>query len=162
MSWYSTDDPRAQPDAGRGCARARPVHAPAARREQVGLHELAHRFVEAVAEPARVVGRDRQLVRRARDLRPQHERVLRVHDRAFGRAAGELGRVRDVPLVELVVAGDEHRRGPPVGATGAPGLLPHRRERAGEPVEHDRVEAADVDAELERVRGRDAEHAARS
>ena len=41
-----------------------------------------------------------------------------------------------------------------------PGLLPHRRERAGEAVEHDRVEAADVDAELERVRGRDAEQPA--
>ena len=33
-----------------------------------------------------------------------------VDDRALGLAAGELGRVRDVPLVELVVAGDEHAR----------------------------------------------------
>ena len=99
-------------------------------------------------------------MRRARDLRAEHERVLRVHDRALGRAAGELGRVRDVPLVELVVAGDEHGGGPPVGAPRAPGLLPHRRERAGEAVEHDRVEPADVDAELERVRGRDAEQPA--
>ena len=147
----------AQPDIGRGRAWARPVHVPAARREQVGLHELAHGFVEPVAEPARVVGRERQLVRRARDLRAEHERVLRVHDRALGRAAGELGRMRDVPLVELVVAGDEHRGRAPVGAARAPGLLPHRRQRAREAVEHDRVEAADVDAELERVRGRDAE-----
>ena len=76
-----------QPDAGRRRARARPVHAPAARREQVGLHELAHGVVETVAEPARVVGRDRQLVRRARDLGAEHERVLRVDDRALGRAA---------------------------------------------------------------------------
>ena len=50
--------------------------------------------------------------------------------------------------------------GAAVGAPGAAGLLPHRCERAGEAVEHDRVEAADVDAELERVRGRDAEQPA--
>ena len=65
-----------------------------------------------------------------------------------------------VPLVELVVAGDEHRRGPAPRPSGAAGLLAHRRERAGEAVEHDRVEPADVDAELERVGRRDAEQAA--
>ena len=75
----------AEPDARRAGGRSpRPVHLPAARREQVGVHELAHRVVEAVAEPAFVVGRERELVRRARDLRAQHERVLRVHDRALG------------------------------------------------------------------------------
>ena len=51
------------------------------------MHELAHGVVEPVAEPALVVGRERQLVRRARDLRAQHERVLRIDDRALGRAA---------------------------------------------------------------------------
>jgi len=65
--------------------------------------------------------------------------------------------VRDVPLVELVVSRDEHRGGAPFGTAGPSGLLPHRRERAGEAVEHDRVEPAHVDAELERIRGRDAE-----
>ena len=82
------------------------------------MHELAHGVVEAVAEPPLVVGRERQLVGRARDLRAQHERVLGVDDRALGRAAGQLGRMRDVPLVELVVAGDEHRGRAPAGASG--------------------------------------------
>ena len=68
--------------------------------------------------------------------------------------------MRDVPLVELVVAGHEHGGGAPIGATGASGLLPHRRERAGKAVEHDGVEAADVDAELERVRRGDTEQPA--
>ena len=150
----------AEPDAGCGRAFSRPVHAPAARRELVGLHELAHRVVETVAEPAAVVGRERQLVRGARDLGAQHERVLRVHDRAFGRAARELVGMRDVPLVELVVAGHEHRGRPAIGAPRAPRLLPHRRQRSREAVEHHRIEAADVDAQLERVRGGDAEEAA--
>ena len=102
-------------------------------------------------------GVERQLVRGARDLRAQHERVLRVHDRALGRAPRQLGGMRGVPLVELVVARDEHRDRAPAGAPGAAGLLPHRRERAREAVEDHRVETADVDAELERVRRRDAE-----
>ena len=61
-----------------------------------------------------------------------------------------------VPLVELVVARHEHRGGTAGAAAGAADLLAHRRERAGEAVEHDRVERADVDAELERVGGHHA------
>ena len=99
-------------------------------------------------------------MRGARNLRSKHERVRRIDDRGLGRAPEQLGRVGGVPLVELVVAGDEHRRGPPSGASRPPGLLAHRRERAREAVEHHRVEAADVDAELQRVRCRDAEQAA--
>ena len=60
--------------------------------------------------------------------------------------------MRDVPLVELVVAGHEHGRGAAIGATGTAGLLPHRRERAGKAVEHHGVEPAHVDSELEGIR----------
>ena len=130
---------------------------PAARCEHVGVHEIAHRVVETGAEPALVVGGQRQFVRGARDLRAHDERVLRVDDRTLGRALRQLRRVRRVPLVELVVARDEDRRGTAAGAPGAPCLLPHRRECAREPVQHDRVEPADVDAELERVGGGDPE-----
>ena len=85
------------------------------------------------------------------------ERVLRVHDRAFGRSPRQLGGVRGVPLVELVVARDEHGDRSPARTPRSPRLLPHRGEGAGEAVQDHRVEPADVDAELERVRGRDAE-----
>ncbi len=149
----------AEPDVARGGVTARPVHDPAARCERVGVHEFAHRVVESGTEPSLVVGRERHLVRRARDLGANDERVLRIDDRPLGRAPRQLARVRGVPLVELVVARDEDRGGTPTGATGTSGLLPHRRERAGKSVEHDRVETADVDAELERVGRRDAEQA---
>ncbi len=65
-----------------------------------------------------------------------------------------------VPLVELVVAGHEHGRRSSPGPARAAGLLPHRRERARETVQDHGVEPADVDAELERVRCRDAEQTA--
>src|SRR5690606_36801536 len=68
----------------------------------------------------------------------------------------ELRRVADEPLVELVGAGDEHRRRLATAADGPAGLLPERGDRAGEAVEHDRVEAADVDAQLEGGGGDDA------
>ena len=114
--WYSIDDPLRSPTSEAGARGPDQYMRPAAGLELVGLHELAHGVVEPVAEPLRVVGRERELVRRARDLRAEHERVLRVHDRPFGVRSGELRRMRDVPLVELVVAGDEHGRGAPIGA----------------------------------------------
>ncbi len=123
------------------------------------MHELSHGIVEGRAEPTLVVGRQRHLVRRARDLGAHDERVLRIHDRALGCATGQLGGMRRVPLVELVVARDEYRGGAPPRAAGPARLLPHRRERAREPVEHDRVETTDVDTELERVGRGDAEEA---
>ena len=133
-----------------------PVHAVAARLQQVVEHELAHGVVERLAEPPVVVVGERQLVRGARDLGAGHERVGGVHHRGLGRTVEQLAWMPGVPLVELVVAGDQHRGGPPGAAPGAPDLLAHRRERAGEAVEHDRVERADVDAQLERARGDDA------
>ena len=152
----------AQPDAARAGERSPDQYMlPAARREQVGVHELAHGVVEAVAEPALVVGRERQLVRRARDLRAQHERVLRVHDRALGRAArAARAGCATYHWSSWSSPATSTAADAPAGAPGAPGLLPHRRERAGEAVEHHRVEPADVDAELERVRRRDAEQLA--
>ena len=152
--------PLRKPDARRGRMAARPVHLPGARLEPVRLHQRAHGVVETGTEPRVVLGGQRQLVGRARDVRLEHERVLRVHDRGLGRTGEQLVGVLRVPLVELVVAGDEHRGGAPVRATGAAGLLAQRREGAREAVDDDGVEAADVDAELERVGGGDPEQLA--
>ena len=150
----------AEPDPRSGCVAPGPVHPAVAGLEPVVEREPTDRVVEAGSEPPLVVELERQLVRGARDLRVEHERVLRVHHGRFGRAAEQLAGVRGVPLVELVVAGDEHRRCASRPASGPPDLLPQRCERPREAVEHDRVERADVDAELERVRGRDAEQGA--
>ena len=61
--------------------------------------------------------------------------------------------------VERVVAGDEHHQRPGAAPAGTATLLPERRDRPGETGDDDRVEPGDVDAELERVGGRDAEQA---
>ena len=126
----------AQPDVARGRSLARPVHA-SRRAASGGRRARASRTASSRPSPNQrsSSGASGQLVRRARDLGAQHERVLRVDDRALGRAMRQLARVRGVPLVELVVAGDEHRGRTAAGAPGAAGLLPHRRERAGEAVE---------------------------
>ncbi len=98
-------------------------------------------------------------MRGAADLRAHHERVVGVHYCAFGRAPGQLVGVGDVPLVELVVSGDEDSSRPARSAAGTARLLPQRCQRAGESVEDYRIEAADVDAELECVGGGDPEEA---
>ncbi len=147
--------PRPQTDACGRWFASRPEHRPIAWLELVVEHEVAHRVVERVAEVVVVTVSQRELVRRARDLGPGDERVVGVHDHRFGRPVQQLRRVAGVPLVELVVTGNEHRGRASVGATGAADLLPHRRQRSREAVEHHRVERPDVDAELERAGGDD-------
>ena len=159
-SWHSIDEPVRSPTRAAGLAAA-PEHATAARLELVVEHEIAHRVVERVAEVPVVGVAQRQLVCRARDLGTRDEGVVGVHDHGLGRPFQQLVRMAGVPLVELVVAGHEHRGRATVGATGAADLLAHRSQRAGEPVEHHRVERADVDAELERAGGDDTAELAR-
>ena len=147
---------RPQPDPRRRRLAPGPVHRSAARLQLVVDHEVAHGVVEGVTEVVVVGVRERELVRRARDLRSRHERVVGVHHHRFGRAVEQLRGMARRPLVELVVARDQHRRRPPRRASGPADLLAHRGQRAREAVEHDRVEPADVDAELERAGGDDA------
>src|SRR5680860_1608065 len=66
----------------------RQVHGAAARLELIGQGQSTDRVVEPGAEPSLVLVGERQLVCRARNLRIEHERVLRVHDRGF-RSTGE-------------------------------------------------------------------------
>ena len=58
-------------------------------------------------------------------------------------------------MVELVVAGDQHRPGAAVRPSGPSDLLAHRRQRSREAVQHHGVERPDVDAEFDRARGDD-------
>ena len=85
--------------------------------------------------------------------------VLVVEDRGLDRPVEELVGVAAEELVERVLAGDVDRQ----PAAAAPGAAPHlaqRRDRARERHADRRVERADVDPQLERVGGDDAEQLA--
>ena len=93
----------------------------------------------------------------ALQVRTEDVRVRRIdHGLLDGSAEHGLRVVNEI-RVERIVAGDEHRGGPPPGPAGAPDLLPHRRDRARPAGDDDRVQSGDVDAELERVRRRQPE-----
>lgn len=111
--------------------------------------EGADAVVEQARPPALVVAAQRQLVGGARQVGEQHVGVGRVDDGGLGRAVEHLGGVGHEPLVELVVAGDQHGQRRARVPTGPTGLLPHRRDGAREAVEDAGVEATDVDAQFE-------------
>ena len=161
-SWYSTDEPVRSPTPRRGRLLARPSTCAPPR----GLSRSActsSRTASSRPSPNQrsSSGASGSSCAAHATCAREHERVLRVHDRAPrpGGSSSSPGCAAyhwsswSSPATSTAAA----RR--PV-RPARPDLLPHRRERAGEAVEHDRVEAADVDAELERVRGRDAEQRA--
>ena len=126
-------------------------------REQIAGREVAHPGgEEVVAPPALVAVGEGPFERGAREVGSEDERVGGVDHRALGRPFEQRPRVAHEPLVELVVAGDEHREGGLAGPADAADLLPRGGDRAGEAVDDAGVEAADVDAELERGRADDA------
>ena len=111
-------------------------------------------------EEREVVLDERQLLGRGAQVRAEHEAVVGVEDgRLHGLADQRLGVVHQVG-VERVVAGHQHAERVAGAAAGPAELLPERRPGAREAGHHHRVEAADVDAELERVGGRQPEQLA--
>ena len=83
--------------------------------------------------------------------------VVRVDPGLLRRTVEEELRVMDHVLVERGGGGDEDRDGRLVAPAGPAELLPRRGDRARVAGQDRRVEPADVDAELERVRRDDAE-----
>ena len=63
------------------------------------------------------------------------------------------GGVVDQVGVQRVVAGDQHDQRALAPPARPAGLLPERGDRSGEPGEHHRVQAGDVDTQLQRVGG---------
>ena len=112
------------------------------------------------AENLRVRLVDRSLEGGCRDVPVEDPAVLVIEDRRFDAAAEQgLGLAHEV-LVERVLACDEDGEALPPAAGPAP-LLAEARNGAGEADRDHRVEGADVDPELERVRRADAEELAR-
>ena len=113
----------------------------------------------ARAERRVVVGVERALVRGAQHVRGVDLLVLVVEDRGLDRAVEELVGVAAEELVERVLARDVDGQ----AAAAAAGAAPHLAQRgdgAGERDADRGVERADVDAELQRVGGDDAEQLA--
>src|SRR5262245_12937630 len=152
---------RAQRHVIGGIGLRGPVPAAAGAVEQALVLERGQ--IAAYVEPAEaVVARERQLEHRALQVIGQDERVVGIDPRVLRRHPEEVVGVRDHELVERG-AGSDHDRGRGASATARPPrLLPERGDRAGVAGEHRDVEMADVDAELERVGGHDAEHLARA
>src|ERR1700730_12273940 len=85
--------------------------------------------------------------------------AVRVEDRRLDGTLEELVGMTAEELVEGVLAGDVQRQAPPAPARTAPHLL-QARDRPGEGDVDRRIELTDVDPQLERVGGDDAEQVA--
>ena len=110
-------------------------------------------------EQRRVVVGERRFVGGRADVPGEHARVRVVEDRRLDASPEQLVRLAHEELVEPVLARDEHGETVPASSGAAP-LLAQGRNGAGEADRDHRVEEADVDPELERVRRRDAQEVA--
>ena len=138
--------------AGRTCR-------PGARAARPPRPALGERAASAGPRNVRVGRLQRALVRGAQQVRGVDLLVLVVEDRRLDRPVEELVGVAAEELVERVLARDVDRQ----PAAAPPRAAPHLAQRgdgARERHADRRVERADVDAELERVGGDDAEQLA--
>ena len=92
-----------------------------------------------------LVGGEGQLERRALDVVHQDLEVVGVDAPLLHRGAEEVVGVLGDELVERGRVRHENRHRGPRAPPRPPRLLPHRRDRSGEAVEHARVEAAEID-----------------
>ncbi len=103
---------------------------------------------------------DRRLERGREHVAVEHARVRVIEDRRLDTPREQRLRLAHEVLVERVVRRDEHRQPVTLPPRASP-LLAQAGDGAREAHRDHAVEQADVDAELERVRGRDAEQLAR-
>ncbi len=109
----------------------------------------------AGSEP--LAGLERQLERGGAEVGEQDVEVVRVEPRLLRPAAEQELRVVDDVLVHRRGRGDEHGDAHVAAPPRPAHLLPRRRDRARVAGQDRDVQPADVDAELERVGGDDAE-----
>jgi hypothetical protein len=113
-----------------------------------------------VAEDGAIAVVERRLEGRRPHVAVEYAVVLVVEDRGLHPAAEQRLRLAHEVLVERILARYEHRQAMAAAAGAAP-LLAKARDGAWEADRDDTVEQPDVDAQLEGVRGRDAEQLAR-
>ena len=134
---------------------------PAAAQRPLGLEGVGQGPRPVAPEQLQVAVGQRRLVGGAEQVRGEHVGVGRVDQGGLVGAAEQVGGVVQQVGVERVVLADQHGQGRLALAAGPAGLLPHRGDRARVAVEHDRVQAADVHAQLEGVGGGQPEQPAR-
>ena len=149
--------------SARSLARRRSVQNQPARplAQQAGLGQPVDDLARGRAEQRQVGLGQRVLLRRRAQVRAEDVGVGRVEDGRLDRPADQRLRVVDEVGVERVVAGDQHAERVLGAPPGPPDLLPQGGPGAGEAGDQHRVEAADVDAELERVGGGQPDQLAR-
>ena len=150
----------AQRDLRRGVGLVRPVGAVAGAVHERRVLEDREDLLGLRAERGVLGGIERELEDRALEVLAGDERVVGVDQRGLDRRPERVLGVGDDVLVERARARDEDGERGAAAAAGAPHLLAQARERAGVAGDHGGVEAADVDAELEGVRGDDGAHRA--
>ena len=143
-----------------GPAPVGPEPAARAAPQQPGAGQLVDDVAGGRAEEGQVGLGERDLGGGGAQVRAEDVGVGRVEDGGLDRLAEQRLGVGDEVGVERVVAGDQHPERVAGAAAGAADLLPERRAGAGEAGHQHGVEAADVDAELEGVGGREAEQLA--
>ncbi len=159
-----TGGPPLERMSARSLARRRSVQyqpcAPAA--QQPGLGQRVDAVAGPRTEQRQVVLGQRQLRGGRAQVRAEDVGVVGVEHVGLDRRPEQrLGVVHQVG-VQRVVAGDQHAQRVLAAAPGAADLLPQRRPGAGEAGHQHRVEAGDVDAELEGVGGREPDQLART
>src|SRR5207244_774763 len=125
-------------------------HVAALRPPQIGDERGA--LEGLVSEDGTICIVERGFERRRADMAVEDAWIRVVEDGRFDAAVEQGLRLAHEVLVERVLGGDQDRKPVPAPAGPAP-LLPERRDRAREADGDRAVEEADVDSQLQRVRG---------
>ena len=115
------------------------------------------RGVHVPAEGGHLAVGQRGLCGRTEHVVGQDIGVRRVEDARLDRMVQQVAGVVDEVGVHRVVGGHHDHQATLAAASGTTGLLPETRHSAGETAAHDHIEAADVDAELQRAGRRHAQ-----
>ena len=148
---------RSQGDLGRGKVLTRPVPAPITGLADVALLGKERQEVVDRRWTEHLAGVERQLEGGRPKVGKQHMEVVRIEPGLFGRAVEQELRMVDDVLVDRRSGRHKHRDACLLAPASTPELLPRRGDGPGIARQDRSVEAADVDAELERVRRDDAQ-----